>query len=165
MIGIFQTQQTIQTNLRGHRGRESHGSWPYNYLCNQCLSQLMLWVWISIRVRCTTSCDKFLSDFRQVSGFHQVHLQFWSKSDYPSWSSCPFFIKFIKMTKATIVNFFYQSYQVLLTDVVIINEGSNRQTHFWKRTIQWLFHKNFVLIEQMVSDKKIFMGISHRVLC
>jgi hypothetical protein len=34
------------------------------------------------------------------------YLQFWSKSDYPSWSSCPFFIKFIKMTKATIVNFF-----------------------------------------------------------
>jgi hypothetical protein len=26
-------------------------------------------------------------------------------------------------------------------------------------------HQNFVLIEQMVSDKKIFMGISHRVLC
>ena len=44
-------------------------------------------------------------------------------------------------------------------------EGSNHQTHFWKRTIQWLFHQNFVLIEQMVSDKKIFMGISHRVLC
>ena len=47
----------------------------------------------------------------------------------------------------------------------ILVEGSNRQTHFWKRTIQWLFHQNFVLIEQMVSDKKIFMGISHRVLC
>jgi hypothetical protein len=38
-------------------------------------------------------------------------------------------------------------------------------THFWKRTIQWLFHQNLVLIEQMVSDKNIFMGISHRVLC
>jgi hypothetical protein len=37
--------------------------------------------------------------------------------------------------------------------------------HFWKRTIQWLFHQNFVLIEQMVSDEKIFMRISHRVLC
>jgi hypothetical protein len=37
-------------------------------------------------------------------------------------------------------------------------EGSNRQTHFWKRTIQRLFHQNFVLIEQMVSNKKIFMG-------
>jgi hypothetical protein len=43
-------------------------------------------------------------------------------------------------------------------------EGPNRRTHFWKRTIQWLFHQNCVLIEQMVSDKKIFMGISHRVL-
>ena len=28
-------------------------------LCNQCLSSpLMLWVWISIRARCTTLCDK-----------------------------------------------------------------------------------------------------------
>jgi hypothetical protein len=48
---------------------------------------------------------------------------------------------------------------------VILIEGPNRRTHFWKKTIQWLFHQNFVLIEQMVSDKKIFMGISHRVLC
>ena len=47
----------------------------------------------------------------------------------------------------------------------ILLEGTNRRTHFWKRTIQWLFHQNFVLIEQMVSDKKIFMGISHKVLC
>ena len=29
-----------------------------NYLCNQCLSLLMLWVRISIRARCTTLCDK-----------------------------------------------------------------------------------------------------------
>jgi hypothetical protein len=47
----------------------------------------------------------------------------------------------------------------------ILVEGPNCRTHFWKRTIQWLFHQNLVLIEQMVSDKKIFMGISHRVLC
>ena len=47
----------------------------------------------------------------------------------------------------------------------ILIEGPNRRTHFWKRTIQWLFHQNFVLIEQMVSDKKIFMGICHRILC
>jgi len=47
----------------------------------------------------------------------------------------------------------------------ILVEGPNRRTHFWKRTIQWLFHQNLVLIEQMVSDKKILMGISHRVLC
>jgi hypothetical protein len=35
-----------------------YGSWIYNYLCNQCLSPLMLWVWISFRARCTTLCDK-----------------------------------------------------------------------------------------------------------
>jgi hypothetical protein len=35
-----------------------HGSLIYYYLCNQCLSPLMLWVWISIRAWCTTLCDK-----------------------------------------------------------------------------------------------------------
>ena len=35
----------------------SHGSWIYNYLCNQCLSRLLLWVRISNRAKCTT-CDK-----------------------------------------------------------------------------------------------------------
>ena len=36
----------------------SYGSWIYNYLCNQCLSPLMLGVRISIRAMCTTLCDK-----------------------------------------------------------------------------------------------------------
>ena len=36
----------------------SYGSWIYNYLCNQCLSPLMLWIRISIRERCATLCDK-----------------------------------------------------------------------------------------------------------
>ena len=36
----------------------SYGSWIYNYLSNQCLLPLMLWVQISIRERCTTLCDK-----------------------------------------------------------------------------------------------------------
>jgi hypothetical protein len=46
-----------------------YGSWIYNYLFNQCLSPLMLRVWISIRARCTTLCDKVVSDLRQVCGF------------------------------------------------------------------------------------------------
>jgi hypothetical protein len=37
----------------------SYGSWIYNYLCNQRISPLMLWVQISTRMRCTTLCDKF----------------------------------------------------------------------------------------------------------
>ena len=38
----------------------SYDSWIYNYLCNQCLSSLMLWVWIPLRqvVLDTTLCDK-----------------------------------------------------------------------------------------------------------
>ena len=37
-----------------------YGSWIYNYLCNQCLSPLTLWVWIPLRrsVLETTLCDK-----------------------------------------------------------------------------------------------------------
>ena len=59
-----------------------------------------------------------------------------------------------------------ESYVKLSSAVgAILVEGPNRLTYFWKRTIQWLFHQHLVLIEQMVSGKKIFMGISHRVLC
>ena len=36
----------------------SYDSWIYNYLCNQCLSPLMLWVRISIIARYITLCDK-----------------------------------------------------------------------------------------------------------
>ena len=31
----------------------SYDSWIYNYLCNQCLSPLTLWVRISLMARCT----------------------------------------------------------------------------------------------------------------
>jgi hypothetical protein len=48
----------IQTNKnKGPSWLWSYGSWIY-YLCNQCLSPMMLWVRISIRARCTTLCDK-----------------------------------------------------------------------------------------------------------
>ena len=54
------------TSCNGQESRSQHGlpwpwsygSWIYNYLWNQCLSPLMLWVWISIRARCTTLCVK-----------------------------------------------------------------------------------------------------------
>ena len=36
----------------------SYGSWIYNYLFNQCLSPLILWVRLSLRVRCSKLCDK-----------------------------------------------------------------------------------------------------------
>jgi len=46
------------TNLSYKLGPWLYGSWIYSYLCNQCLSPLMLRVQISIRARCTTLCDK-----------------------------------------------------------------------------------------------------------
>ena len=48
----------------------SYGSWIYNYLCNQCLSRLKLWVWTPFVGRCTrynimwsslsVTCDKLV---------------------------------------------------------------------------------------------------------
>ena len=49
----------------------SYCSWIYNYLCNQCLSPLTLWVRISLRQHYVI---KFVSDLRQVGGFHRVLL-------------------------------------------------------------------------------------------
>ena len=51
----------VKILLSWHQGPSwqwSYDCWIYNYLCNHCLSPLMLWVWISIRARCTTLCDK-----------------------------------------------------------------------------------------------------------
>jgi hypothetical protein len=49
----------------------SYGSWIYNYLCNQYLSPLILWVWISVRrgVLDTTLCDKVC---RWVVALHDI---------------------------------------------------------------------------------------------
>ena len=42
------------------RGRRDHMGWIYNYISNQCLSLLSLWVWIPLRwdVLDTSLCDK-----------------------------------------------------------------------------------------------------------
>ena len=40
----------------------------------------------------------------------------------------------------------------------ILVEGPNRQTHFWKRTIQWLVHQNCVLIDQNGFRQEDFYG-------
>ena len=57
-ISIYRCWAGIYNTSKGPSWSWSYGSWNYNYLCNQCLSPLMLWVRISIRARCTTLCDK-----------------------------------------------------------------------------------------------------------
>ena len=49
----------------------SYDSWIYNYLCNRCISPLMLWIQLPPKARCTTLCDK-VSDLRQVDCFLRV---------------------------------------------------------------------------------------------
>ena len=49
---------TICNKAKGSSWPWSYGSWIYNFLCNRCLSPLMLWVRISIRARCTTLCHE-----------------------------------------------------------------------------------------------------------
>ena len=43
----------IFTQFQGLSWSWSYGSWKSNYLCNQCLSSLKLWVWTPFMVRCT----------------------------------------------------------------------------------------------------------------
>jgi hypothetical protein len=60
-------------SYRSHQWLWCYGSWIDNYLCNQCLSPMKLWVQIPLRrgVLDTTLCDKVqvVRDFRQVGGF------------------------------------------------------------------------------------------------
>ena len=53
----------------------SYNSWIYNYICNQCLSSLTLWVGISLRrgvLDTTVYVIKFVSDLRHVDDFLRV---------------------------------------------------------------------------------------------
>ena len=53
---IFVNSQ--KTFFKGPSWPWSYGSWIYSFLCNQCLSPLMLWVRISFRARRIGLCDK-----------------------------------------------------------------------------------------------------------
>ena len=55
---IYILLDIVKYNHQGPSWPWSYGSWIYNYLLNQCISSLVLWVRISIRARCTTLCDK-----------------------------------------------------------------------------------------------------------
>ena len=51
----------------------SSGSWIYNYLCNQCLSPLKLWIWTLYMARCNHYCViKFVKELLQGRWFSQV---------------------------------------------------------------------------------------------
>ena len=59
-FSIFWNFVIFRKHFQGLSCSWLYGSWIYNYLCNQCLSPLKLWVWILPRldVLDTTLCDK-----------------------------------------------------------------------------------------------------------
>ena len=59
-----------------------------------------------------------------------------------------YFIKVWFQTRRFLCEFPIGSYVKLSSAVgAILIEGPNHRIHFWKRTIQWLFHQNFILIQ------------------
>ena len=110
--------------------------------------------------------------FKSISEISLYNFNFWSTSLWPGIGhrkSQNKFYNFGQIWAHVIVfifvfHYFSQTPFQRSNTICVLVEGPNRWTYFWKRTIQWLFHQHFVLFEQMVSDKKIVMGISHRVL-
>jgi hypothetical protein len=49
--------------------------------------------------------------------------------------------------------------------VAILDGSQDHRIRFWKGAIHGSFHQSFVAIVQVVSEEKICMWISHRVLC
>jgi len=60
MVYIAKTDEEMLFFSQGQSWSWSYGSWIYNYLCNQCLSPLTLWVWTPLRrsILDTTLYDK-----------------------------------------------------------------------------------------------------------
>jgi hypothetical protein len=53
-VHLMYNEWTIFFHRGGHRGRDRMVvGFTDNYLCNQCLSPLALWVWILFKARCT----------------------------------------------------------------------------------------------------------------
>ena len=78
----------------------SYGSWIYNYLCNQYLSPLTLWVRIQLRrgVLDTTLCDKVCQCLRLVGGFLRVPTRY-------NWNIVKGGVKHQKPTKSKLRKF------------------------------------------------------------
>jgi len=66
---ILYNRQYKTRHVQGPLWSWSYGSWIYNYLCNQCIALLTLWVRISLMASCTRyNIITFFSDLSQVDG-------------------------------------------------------------------------------------------------
>ena len=74
---IFCNQRTVLKfcslhNIYINNNLFSYGSWIYNYLCNQCLTPLMLWIrTLFMRESLSVTCDRLVVFFRYSGFLHQ----------------------------------------------------------------------------------------------
>jgi hypothetical protein len=108
----------------------SDGSWIYNYLCNQYLSPLMLWVRISIRARCTILCEKICQWLVTGRGF------LWVLTDI-SWKVASCLFVYLMVFNATFNNISAISWQSVL---LMEETGGPRENHDLSQVIDKLFH-------------------------
>jgi hypothetical protein len=78
-VGWLVLWRLTPLKISNHEGPSwpwSYGGWIYNYLCNQCLSTLMLWVRLPLRAKCTTLCDKVYVTCGWLVGFMAFYATF-----------------------------------------------------------------------------------------
>jgi hypothetical protein len=85
-----------------------YGSWIYNYLFNQCLSPLTLWVWTSFMVRCTWYN---IANTNGRSLYHGTACRYECRTH--SVSSIPNVNHFISVTKHTCISHMSYSWTYL----------------------------------------------------
>lgn len=104
----------------------SNDSWIYNYICNKCISPLMLQVRIPIRIRSVSLCDiKFISDL-------------WTGRWFSSGTS----VSYINKTGR-------QDITAILFNVVLITINQNSQpislnSEYYCLCVQNVMHANFL---------------------
>jgi hypothetical protein len=88
-------------------------------------------------------------------GSRDHRTQFWKEAIQGSFHKSLLQLAQWFLRRRSLCEFPIGSYVKLRSAVgAILIEGPNRRTHFWKRTIQWLFHQNLVLIEQWFQTRR-----------
>jgi hypothetical protein len=114
----------LTINFKGFSWSWSYGSWLYNYLCNQYLSPLTLWVQIPLSRGVQRYVIKFVSDMRQVDGFHRV-----------VWFPRP-----IKLTAKIYIEILYFTF--IFSLFVFVSEPVNI-TVYWPDPVNIMFSSGF----------------------
>ena len=133
----------------------------YDYLCNQCLSQLMLWVRIPLRrgVLDTTLCDKCLSAGRWFSPSTPVSST--NKTDRQNITEILLKVALNTITLALnmmTMKIIYPAIQVLfLTDSILMHRTMEKLGHifmYWLKRNEEIFY-NIIRSIEIISSSRI----------